>query len=105
MLGVTLARRYACPMTVILEGLPGGEIVAKGLADLAAGVESLEALLVSIGRPRLTMLGIDVPKPLLDAEHRLYEQLASDGPDNAHSRYNALVRQLVSFERALACVD
>ena len=51
------------------------------------------------------MLGIDVPKPLLDAEHRLYEQLASDGPDNAHSRYNALVRQLVSFERALACVD
>ena len=92
-------------MLSAFEGFPGGELVSKGLADLTAGIESPEALLVSIGFPKLTMLGLEVPRPLLDAEHRLYTRLASDGADAAHGRYNALVRQLVSFERALACVD
>jgi len=45
-----------------------------------------------------------VPAALPDAEHRLYGRLASDGGGAAHGRYNALVRRLVSFERALACV-
>ena len=38
-------------------------------------------------------------------EHRLYALLARDDPEAAHSRYNALVRRLVSFERALACAS
>jgi hypothetical protein len=29
--------------------------------------------------------------------------LTRDNPDGAHAQYNALVRRLVSFERALAC--
>jgi hypothetical protein len=38
-------------------------------------------------------------------EHRLYDFLARDEPDAAHSRYNALIRRLVSFERALECAS
>ena len=32
-----------------------------------------------------------------------YAVLADANADSAHSQYNALVRRLVSFERALAC--
>ncbi len=91
-------------MRAIPLDLPGADLVRDGLRDLASGVESVEALLVSIGAPRLHQLGLDVPEPVPDAEHRLYELLARDGPDAAHSRYNSLVRLLVSFERAAACV-
>ena len=83
-----------------LTQLPGHELVLRGLADLDAGVESIEALLVSIGASRLRLAGVEVADPLPDPEHRLYERLAVDGADGAHGRYNALVRQLVSFERA-----
>jgi hypothetical protein len=38
-----------------------------------------------------------------DPEHRLYALLAEDDSDSAHSRYNAMIRQLVSFERAAEC--
>ncbi len=88
-----------------LEGLPGGELVRQGLADLAAGRESEAALLVQVGAPRLRRLGLAVP-PAPDAlpEHRLYQRLAAADPDAAHSRYNALIRLLVSFERAAECV-
>lgn len=85
--------------------LPGEELVTKGLADLGAGIESIDALLVSIGASRLAALGLDVHRPLPSPEHRLYELLRQDDPDGAHSRYNALVRRLVSYERALECVS
>lgn len=83
-----------------LTSLPGHELVLKGLDDLERGFETEEALLVSIGAPRLRLAGIDVPRGLADAEHRLYERLAAVHGDAAHSRYNALVRRLVRFERA-----
>lgn len=74
----------------------------EGLRDLAAGAESDAALLVAIGAPRLQRLGISVPRRA-QPEHRLYERLRATHGDGAHSRYNALVRRLVSFERALEC--
>jgi hypothetical protein len=80
--------------------LPGAELVEKGLADLASGSQTVEALLVSIGAPRLRGLGFDVPERFDQPEERLYLLLARDDPDGAHGRYNALVRRLVSFERA-----
>ena len=86
-------------------GLPGAELVERGLADLARGVESIESLLVSIGAPRLARLGFPLPPPLPSAEHRLYELLAVEDSDTAHSRYNALIRRLVSFERAAECAS
>lgn len=91
-------------MRVVPLDLPGSDLVKVGLDDLAAGKESVEALLVSIGAPRLRQIGLDLAEPIADAEHRLYELLGRDDPDGAHSRYNALVRRLVSFERAAACV-
>ena len=85
------------------ERIPGETLVADGLADLRLARETDAALLVSIGAPRLRRLGcFDVPSPIPDPEHRLYERLARSGGDAAHSRYNALVRRLVSFERARA---
>jgi hypothetical protein len=89
---------------VEIEHLSGGDLVAKGLQDLAKSSVTVEALLVSIAAPRLRDRGLEVAAPLPDAEHRLYERLASEDPDSAHSRYNALLRRLTGFESALECV-
>lgn len=88
-----------------IAGLPGAELVEKGVVDLAQGVESIESLLVSIGAPRLQRLGFTLRAPLPFPEQRLYELLAAEDSDAAHSRYNALIRRLVSFERAAECVS
>ena len=77
----------------------------KGLADLAAGTESAEALLVSVAATKLRRLGLEVPPPFADPDLRLYRLLERSGEDAAHGRYNALIRRLVSFERALACAS
>jgi len=58
------------------------------------------ALLVAIGAPRLTRLGVAGPETAQEPEHRLYTLLARTDGDAAHSRDNALIRRLVSFERA-----
>jgi hypothetical protein len=87
-----------------LTALPGGDLVQQGIEDLSGGVESLSALLVSIGAPRLRRIGLPVPATVIPApEHRLYLKLAETDSDSAHSRYNALIRRLVSFERAAEC--
>lgn len=83
---------------------PGADVVERGLADLAAGIESVESLLVSVGAGRLRALGIAVARPFPSPEHRLYARLAAEDGDAAHARYNALIRRLVSFERAAECV-
>jgi hypothetical protein len=85
--------------------LPGEDLVRAGIEDLGRGLESVEALLVSIGAPRLASLGFAIPSPLASPELRLYELLAREDSDAAHSRYNALVRRLVSFERAAECAS
>lgn len=81
--------------------LPGGDLVRQGLEDLAHGRETVSALLVSIGARRLRAAGLSVPAlGVDDPELRLYELLATEDPDGAHGRYNALIRRLTSFERA-----
>ena len=91
---------------MVNEALPGKEFIEKGIEDLSRGVESVASLLVSIGAPRLRRLGMAIPEMTIDSpEHRLYELLGLSDPDSAHSRYNALVRRLVSFERAAECVS
>jgi hypothetical protein len=40
--------------------LPGADLVAQGSADLEAGCETQEALLVAIGEPKLRSLGLDL---------------------------------------------
>jgi hypothetical protein len=88
-------------------GLPGGELVDRGLADLAAGVTSAESLLVSLAAPRLRREGVPVGEVEADPNERLYELIARTEGDLAHARYNALRRRVVSFADAcrLARVD
>jgi hypothetical protein len=85
--------------------LPGQDLIAEGLRDIAAARETVAALLVSIGAPRLRRLGYAVGNPIANPEHRLYEVLHTADPDTAHGRYNALLRRLVSFERAAECAS
>jgi hypothetical protein len=85
--------------------LPGGDLVTRGLEDLAASRETVEALLASVAAARLQAQGVAVPHPIQDPEHRLYLLLAADDSDSAHARYNALLRRLQSFESALECVS
>jgi hypothetical protein len=92
----------------INDALPGADLIREGLDDLARGVESVPALLVLVGAPRLRELGIEVADPFGNEgfpEHRLYDLLAAEDSDGAHSRYNALIRRLVSFERTAECVS
>lgn len=91
-------------MAEITERLPGENLINKGLQDLGQGILSMEVLLVLIGSPRLGRLGLSIPVPKNfsgSPEHALYDRLQSENPKGAHSRYNALIRRLVSFERAL----
>lgn len=90
-------------MREIDDSLPGADLVREGLNDLANGVESIESLLVLVGAPRLRGLGFDVPDTPDFPEDRLYARLAEVHGNGAHSKYNALIRRLVSFERAAAC--
>ncbi len=88
-----------------LDTLPGAELVRQGAEDLDGGQESAEALLVSIGAPRLRSVGVELSSPIPSPEHKLYLLLAREKGDAAHSAYNALLRRLVSFERAATCAS
>jgi hypothetical protein len=79
------------------ERFPADELIAEGLASLAAGEETVASLLVSMASRRLTELGDAVDEPLADPERRLYQLLEVDLGPAAHGRYNALVRQLLSY--------
>jgi hypothetical protein len=83
--------------------LPGADLIRAGLEDLNNGRDTVAAMLVSIGEPRLRRLGIVPAHVINEPERRLFEALAADDSDSAHSHYNALIRRLVSFERAAEC--
>jgi hypothetical protein len=92
------------PVRHDLSGLPGAELIAEGLDDLAAGAETAAALLVAIGAPRLRRLRLPLPASEdlpRDPDLRLYHRLGREHPADAHGRYRALLRRLVSFESAL----
>ena len=87
----------------LILGLPGETLIRQGLADARVGRCTAEACLVSIARPRLSRPGLlaDIKAELpSEPELSLYRLLRAKGED-AYSRYNALVRELVSFENAL----
>jgi hypothetical protein len=87
----------------LMSGLPGEALVREGLADCQAGRRTIPACLVAIARPRLTRSGLLPPATisfLPEPEFQLYRLLCDQGGD-AYSRYNALLRELVSFEFAL----
>jgi len=102
MIGLPAAGGYAGVVEADPIALPGGRLVDEGLDDLRAGRPTAAALLVATGRQRLTALGIQVPEmPAVERpSHELYLLLAAEDPASAHGRYNALIRQLVSYARA-----
>ena len=90
--------------TPSFDGLPGAELVLKGLADAREGSTTIESLLVAAAAPRLRALGVlsDGDSPdVSDSELRLYAALGASGIADPYSRYNALRRELVSFVHAL----
>jgi hypothetical protein len=83
-----------------MKNVPGFELIYKGIEDLKKGLLTVESLLVLIGLPKLKSLGLNIPEYSVDQpEHKLYELLSTNG-DDAHSKYNSLIRRLVSFERS-----
>jgi hypothetical protein len=90
---------------MLMDSLPGSDLIVAGIRDLESEKETLAALLVAIGAPKLRSLGFELPPDLpSNPEHRLYDLLSASEPNSAHSKYNALIRRLVSFERAISCV-
>jgi len=86
----------------LLAGLPGAERILEGLRDYQANRHSMAACLVRMARRRLAKAGLLEPSPPRDdgAELDLYQLLSHEG-NQAHSRYNSLIRELISFEHAL----
>ncbi len=82
--------------------LPGGDLLAQSLEDAAAHRVTAAACLVCVARSRLRACGVAIPEDfrINDPEHTLYRILGSE-PGDAYSRYNALIRRLISFSQAL----
>lgn len=89
-------------MEELINGLPGAAIIRDGLRDLGENRHTIPSCLVRMARRRLAKAKLMEPSPRhdIDAELDLYQLLSHEG-NQAHSRYNSLVRQLVSFEHAL----
>lgn len=93
-----------CDLERAADGLPGAELVVPGMRDLREGRISEASLLVSIAAPRIRRLGFhvpdieDVPWPY---ERQLYALLERTLGRGAYSRYNSLIRRIVSFSSAL----
>jgi hypothetical protein len=96
---------YSSEAIKIMIMKPGENLILEEIRDLKGGLETIAALLVSIGAPRLRRLALPIPDQVISSpERRLYEMLSKADPDGAHSQYNALIRLLVSYERAAECV-
>lgn len=86
------------------DDLPGADLIRQGLDDVLSRRDTVAACLVQIGSPKLKRCGLRVDvsdEAALSADHRLYQLLRNEHGNEAHSRYNAFLRELVSFERAL----
>jgi hypothetical protein len=88
----------------LITGLPGETLVRQGIADLRSGRRTIDACAVDTARIRLRGDGLrwETPgPPSAEPELELYDLLRREGGD-AYSRYNAILRELVSFEAAFA---
>jgi hypothetical protein len=88
--------------TDIISGLPGADHIREGLRDYHEKRHTIPSCLVRMARHRLQRAGMIASSDNhdLDAELDLYQLLSHEG-NRAHSRYNSLIRELVSFEHAL----
>jgi len=86
----------------LISDLPGTALIQQGLQDYHAKLHTMPSCLVRMARRRLVRAGLIEASSGHDinAELDLYHLLSHEG-NQAHSRYNALVRELISFEHAL----
>ncbi|MGH2914841.1 MAG: hypothetical protein ACRDMX_07625 [Solirubrobacteraceae bacterium] len=85
------------------DGLPGGELIEQGLADLRAGSRSPEAFLLSRFYGRLAQVGVALPAdPLPDPDRGMYLALEERYGSGAHSVHNSMTRRLLSYLRTAA---
>jgi len=92
------------PVPDELVGLPGADLVRAGLDEMDRAAPTECALLVLIASPRLRRLGFEIPeRPEIPRpyEHRLYDLLEKQYGTAAYSRYNSLLRRIVSFCHAV----
>jgi hypothetical protein len=82
--------------------LPVGERMLQGLQDWRNGRTTVNSCLVVIAFGKFRAAGlVSGEAPFSEAELVLYDLLKKEG-HNAYGRYNSLIRELVSFGRALA---
>lgn len=98
-----MARNRLMAPNDLLAELPGEDLIRGGLSDLQTGRWTVPACPEVIAFPRMRRAGLvrgAAATAPAGAELELYRMLRQTG-GNAYSRYNALLRQLVSFEQAL----
>lgn len=85
----------------LLSGLPGEDLIRKGISDCQGACLSIESCLVEMASPRLERAGLlHCHQPESEPERTLY-RLLRQSPGDAYPRYNSLLRELSSFEHAL----
>lgn len=89
---------------IALEDLPGGDLIRRGISDYTAGCVTQESCLLAVGWSRLQRGGLEMPVKAVERfsqpELQLYDLLCAEVGD-AYSRYNSLLRRLISFEQSL----
>ena len=90
------------PTPTQIRTLPGGELMLEGLQGWRSGRTTIPSCLVAIAFGKFRSAGlVEGEPPFREAELVLYDLLRKEG-GNAYGRYNSLIRELVSFGRALA---
>lgn len=87
----------------LIADLPGTALIQQGLKDYQENRHTMPSCLVRMARRRLVKAGLldsSAHQHDIQAELDLYHLLSHEG-NQAHSRYNALIRELISFEHAL----
>jgi len=88
---------------IALDDLPGWELIEPGLSDVKEGRRTPLACLVGIADFRFRRAGViseTVPRPTGELERERYALLLRQ-PEDAYASYQALMRRLCRFERAL----
>ena len=87
-----------------LDGLPGHELVLRGVADASNDRLTAAAALVFVASGRLRELGLPIRPPVTktDWELVLYERLGELDPDgDTYATYGAWLEELDAFLEAL----
>lgn len=88
----------------MLMDLPGGDLILRGIEELASGRTGEYGLLVLVASMRFRDLGLNLPRRddiTRPVNVQLYELLQGAYGIGAYSRYNALLRSLNSFIHSL----